>query len=478
MCEAMNACPRFDNSSFFAANTLNAKPGTAEGEVISAGLFDSYTGPECASFVSKLLQRAFETHAIVPQRLKQQLRTTSPQDPLHSIRLRLLQDITKHTGDSIFSADHMQLYASSADAAFFHHCNLLNKAKPSSDKVKDGVTKAPVEESGCRGVWFCASLRSSSDGEPFVDLTTANVGNCRAFGIALDPSTPALSSPFDDKKLRLVPLAVDHSPHRQNEFARVTRAGGRLCTENNFCIDGNPYMNVTRSFGHWSMKCNEALSPSEQKMISTPSAFARELRGGDVIVLANASVFDTRGADYSTVESIAEVVERTLKQGADTQAAASAAIDFSMRFGGTQCSQVVVAQISKDLKKALHSGESLIHRAESVDPGPVHPGACHAVPGYYAALVADARRCGMELSDLLLLRYLKMKDLFASEPAHPLSSAFPKDFGHLMQLFEEEKAFFECGSELTAALQRGEDDMKAHFSMLSKKLAPLRAKSR
>lgn len=521
------------------------------GEVVGGGLLDSYTGRTASSFVSSYLAKALSMHTVVPTELRA-LRKEDSSDPLVAIMTAALaRRRGMQTGlGSVVTEWDLQQYAISADAAFFRACaagrrplletHTSHALKAAAEELQGGGTdtlqpgSVPLEESGCRGVWFTATaaptalaeqqrrdlqerrrqlapppqkvlaaaeaeaerkLRSLLDQTPFcLDVAVGGVGNSRAFGVARNPLTEATRSLLDPTRERTVPLSTDHTPLRSSEYRRIITAGGTVDSAVGDIIDGNPYYNVSRSFGHWSMKRDGRRSPVEQKMIALPTVNTWRMLPGDALVLCNHAVFETRQQEDSTMDELAKVVGRGLSRGLPAEHIAASLCDFAIRFGAEHSLQVMVAvapeaAAAKELSEQHRQGQPTPSAStastgdaastgaaprfeEWVEPGPVYVGACHKYPDLRRRLQLDCERCGVPLATLLRLRYERVRALLPSRHALPLMPYYASECGALQQVMDEEAAFFDA-DVLRDGVQFDSPQAAVLFEKLAASLRPV-----
>jgi serine/threonine protein phosphatase PrpC len=339
------------------------------------------------------------------------------------------------------------------------------------------VRDASLLDVGCRGSWLAAALQDGYTEAKFstekrlsstcVRVLAANVGDSRCFAIAVNPSTAARRSVLDPKRHRLIPLSNDHSLHRGVDLCRLQAAG---CTRNELDqgIDGNPLLNVSRSFGHWSKKNNPRLSPAQQKLIVTPSTAVWEMAEGDVVVVTNRAIFDTRGDSMSTVDSIADVVMDSLGRGSTCAEAAGALCDFAIRFGAAHHLQAAVVQV-RSLTGDLDLRDTL-PVSRSIAAGPLYYGAVKQSHQLYSALTNDCTRLGISLADLLEKRWSRVRGAHRQErrSIEHLVDTYGKEASQLLQMIDEEVAFF-------AGVTESADDLlrSSQFAALARTLVPM-----
>lgn len=504
------------------------------GDMVGGGLTDSYTGPAAPRFISQYLSRALSMHTIMPSEIRG-LYKEFPQNPLVDImrvsaaRRNAMYDscrgssTTNRCLPSLFTEWEAQQYALCADAAFFAACRdgQLQSAFTEPDlAAMESLGRRPPEESGCRAVWFTATvaptlleaqqrrsiqertqqlappprktLDSAEEAEkkyindlmdqsPFcLDVMVSGVGNARAFGIARNRLTTGVKSVLDPERERVVPLSVDHTPLRTGEYRRIIQAGGSVDSAVGDLIDGNPYLNVSRSFGHFSMKRNPKRSPVEQKIIALPTSKAWRMLEGDVLVLCNHAIFETRHSDDSSMDELAKVVGRSLSRDAHPEAIAGTLCDFAIRFGSAHSLQVIVAVATKPEETQQQTSSSsdaayATNFEEWVEPGPLYVEACRRVPSYRQSLQRDCERCGITLAALLRQRWHRVKHLLPERHALPLLPYYGRECSILQQAMEEEALFF---SPVAAAIRDGARDksedqqLEEIFRSLAWRLSP------
>ncbi|KAK7201736.1 protein phosphatase 2C [Novymonas esmeraldas] len=502
------------------------------GEMVAGGLLDSYTGRDASTFASQYLAKALSMHTVVPAEV-QALRKEDPDHPLVAI---LLAGLARRRGmrtdlESLVTEWDLQQYAVSADAAFFRACGAGRRVEVGGtpperhgDAVSAGDSSGtqgplPPEESGCRGVWFSATvtptaqaqqqrralaertrqlapapqrvlasaevaeeqrLRQLLEQTPLcLDVAVSCLGNSRAFGVARNPLTDGGRSVLDPARERTVPLSVDHTPLRTSEYRRITRAGGKVDSAVGDMIDGNPFYNVSRSFGHWSMKSDVRRSPVDQKMIALPTVKSWRMLAGDALVLCNHAVFETRHEEDTSMDELAKVVGRGLTRGLPAHAIAASLCDFAMHFGAEHSLQVMVAvagsaaagdtagAASDDRQRRLCPGGPSF--TEWVDPGPLYVGACRRFPELRRRLELDCARCDVTLAALLRRRWERVRHVLSTRHNLPLLPYYGRECGALQQVMEEEAAFFER-EDVSGAADADEARLEAAFRKLARRL--------
>jgi protein phosphatase len=434
-----------------------------------------------------------------------------------------------------------------ADTAFFSACNV--RRRPFDERQRLDASAAspqaeaswqhdenvcgesgtlhhvplPPEETGCRGVWFSATvaptaveaqqrrslterrrqlapppqktLLSAEEAEeryitqlianaPYcLDVTVGSVGTSRAFGVARNPLTEGIRSLLDPSRERTVPLSVDHTPLRTAEYRRIIQAGGKIDSAEGDVIDGNPFMTVSRSFGHWSMKSNARRSPVEQKIIALPTVKTWRMLEGDALVLCNHAVFETRHDEDSSMDELAKLVGRGLSAGLPVEAIASSLCDFAVRFGSEHSLQVMVAvatHASSDKATAYQAnGKNEVPPApasgalpqfdEWVEPGPLYVGACLQFPELRKTLEVDCARCNVTVATLIRERWRRVRDLLPLRHHLSLLPFYGKECGVLQQVMEEEADFF-AEDALEKATNPMDPQLDAVFQKLAKRL--------
>lgn len=372
-----------------------------------------------------------------------------------------------------------------------------------------------VRDSGCRAVWFSATVaptalelqrrlallrepsphnggggvapppRRSVDGDealllkeieqlrqvlaeqPFcLDVLVSNLGDARAFGVARNPYTTGSKSLLDPTRERVVPLSIDHRPFRQEEFHRIVQAGGKVDSAAGEVIDGNPFYNVSRSFGHWRMKNNPRRSPVQQKLSAAPHTASWRMLAGDVLVLANHAVFQTRHEEDSSIDEVAKVVGRELDRGAAAEQVAAAVCDFAVRFGAPHSLQVMVALATKpdgnrgDEKGAVDGGgagaDDGVGFREWVEPGPLYVEACRQLPALRDTFQRDCARCGVSAADMVRKRWERVRAVLPLRHTLSLMPYYGRECGVLQQIMDEEAAFFDQD-----VLRRADESLRA-----------------
>lgn len=542
------------------SSASGSAPPSFTGEMVGGGLLDSYAGREAATFVRSYLSRALSLHTVIPAELRL-LRKEDPQNPMLDI---MMAGLRRRAGMgvaelmSVMSEWDFHQYAMSADAAFFNACRAnkrpgddlqggaMSPAAPSPRGDRTGLQRPhlgktkepsvlPPEETGCRGVWFSATvaptyveaqqrrqlterrqqlapppqktlasaeavaerqLRQLLAQTPYcLDVMVGSLGNSRAFGVARNPLTDGMQSLLDPSRERTVPLSVDHTPLRTTEYRRITQAGGVVDSAVGDIIDGNPFMNVSRSFGHWSMKRNGRRSPVEQKMIALPTVKSWRMLDGDALVLCNHAIFETRHQEDSSMDELAKVVGRGLSFGLPAEAIAASLCDFAVRFGAEHSLQVMVAVATSPAKSAeSHSakdtpplpattGDAAGHYvseraapaalypqfAEWIEPGPLYVGACLQYPELRDALAADCARCDVTLATLIRERWRRVRELLPLRHHLSLSPYYGRECGVLQQVMEEEANFF-ADDALAKAIDPLDPQLEVVFERLAKRL--------
>ncbi|KPA80017.1 putative mitochondrial protein phosphatase 2C [Leptomonas pyrrhocoris] len=550
-CEIMNLATSYNMDSFNVFNRKNvtfydkqrntASSSSASagalapsffGEMVGGGLLDSYAGRDASTFISNYLSRALSMHTVIPAELRA-LRKEDPANPLLDL---MMAGLRRRSGmgvadfTSVMSEWDFQQYAMYADSAFFNACHVHRRASDAHQEEKAHFTSSarrdtlegrgggdnsgdqehasiPAEETGCRGVWFNATvvpmsvevqqrrvlaeqrqqlapppqktLLSAEAAEerqvqlllaqaPYcLDVTVGAVGNSRAFGVARNPLTEGSRSLLDPSRERTVPLSVDHNPLRTAEYRRIIQAGGQVDSAVGDVIDGNPFMNVSRSFGHWSMKNNAQRSPVQQKMIALPTVKTWRMLEGDALVLCNHAVFETRHQEDSSMDELAKLVGRGLSAGLPVEAMAASLCDFAVRFGSEHSLQVMVAVATKpEDGGAAASGPEYPTFVESIEPGPLYVGACLQFPELQHALELDCARCGVTLATLIRERWRRVRDLLPLRHRLSLLPFYGKECGVLQQVMEEEASFF-----AEDALQKATDPMDPQLDDVFRTLA-------
>ncbi|RNF17911.1 putative protein phosphatase 2C [Trypanosoma conorhini] len=466
-------------------------------DVVAGGLCDSFTGSQCSRYIGNYLARALGIHCVLPEGIAQ-LRRELKEDPIIDIMMsalsceRLLHSRKSHTDKNapfgfrrVFSEREMQQYAMFADNAFMNACR--------SSETLEGLTEenalrnSEAANCGCRAVWFTASVAPflphveeqrerkqemrqgdtalpSMQGEaktqgskntgngcrvapptsPFcLDVLVSNVGDSRAFGIARHVPLSGVRGPWDATREPVIPLSSDHKPLRTQELRRILSAGGVVRSDVGDIIDGNPFYNVSRSFGHWSMKSDPRRPPSEQKIIALPECSSWEMMPGDVLVLCNHATFETRCMEESSMDEIAKLVGREIDRGAAPEEAAAALCNYAVRFGAGHSLQVMIA-VATAVTSAHAPCEA--PRQEWVVPGPIYAEPCRRSPEYRKALLVDCERCGVSLAELLELRWRQVRNLLPSRHALPLMAYYGKECSVLQQMMDEEALLFTHGS--------------------------------
>jgi hypothetical protein len=499
ICEVMNAMPEYNGATFAFSNHHNvstSQPGSRNessggaatvgcgGQTVGAGVFDSYRESLCSRFVASSLQHIFSRHVSDLTSQRQLLRRLPQDDPMSGaletlLALRRLRpsNASPKTDQSIahfVSQEEMIQYAQAVDAAFLNLCRSQQQGNVSGQGSN-------LDQVGCRGAWFASTLRweggqqQGSLQNTFVDVCAANVGNCRTFVVARNSATSALHSKLLPTRWRVLPLSMDHILHREEEFGRITLAGGVIDAETHSLIDGNPQMNVSRAFGYWCMKNNPKLPASRQKLISQPSVVpSTRLHGGDIIVCMNFGAFETRSGDISTVDEIADVAVRALAEGGTAADAAGAICDHAITFGANHSLQVAVGVVPSDLNTLhVHDAKAMATAAVTktvVIPGALYPSACQTSKMRLDAFLVDVERCEVTLEEWLQLRYEALCPLLQasrSQVLRPFRQSYPRECNMLDQIIKDEAAFFGNGPHVGDAA-----GTQTYFGQLVHKLIP------
>ncbi|EPY21934.1 protein phosphatase [Strigomonas culicis] len=279
-----------------------------------------------------------------------------------------------------------------------------------------------------------------------LDVMVSGVGSSRAFGIVRNPfSEGGKKSLLDTERERMVPLSVDHIPFRTMEYRRITSAGGVLDSGKGNMIDGNPFYNVSRSFGHWSMKNDLRLSPVEQKLIPLPSSMSWEMLPGDILVMSNQALYETRGEELSSMDELAKLAGREIDRGRSPEQVAASLCDFAIRFGADHALQVMVAVATEAPEEALAQQDGLqqLHFEEWVEPGPLYSEVFRRVPAYRASVQHDCDRLGVSLAKLLQLRWERVREILPLRHQLSLMPYYGKECGELQQAMDEEAHLFD-----------------------------------
>ncbi|KPI86746.1 hypothetical protein ABL78_4163 [Leptomonas seymouri] len=507
-----------------------AKPNFL-GEMVGGGLLDSYAGREASTFISNYLSRALSMHTVIPGELRalREEDPSNPLLDIAMAGLRRRSAVGAAGVTGVVSEWDFHQYAMCADAAFFNACH-AGRRRPNACEPENahnrrsttmgspegtggsggdekGCASLPTEEKGCRGVWFTATvaptsvevqqrralaerrqqlapppqktLLSAEAAEErevlqlmaqtpyFLDVMVGGVGNSRAFGVARNPLTDGVRSLLDPSRERTVPLSVDHSPLQTPEYRRIIQAGGKLDSAVGGIIDGNPFMNVSRSFGHWSMKNNARRSPVQQKMIALPTVKTWRMLEGDALVLCNHAIFETRHPDDSSMDELAKLVGRGLSAKTPVEAIAASLCDFAVRFGSKHSLQVMVALSTKPQDTTDAAQEPMYPQfSEWIEPGPLYVGACVQFPELRHALALDCARCGVSLATLIRERWRRVRDILPLRHSIPLFPYYGKECGALQQVMEEEANFF--GDD---AVQRAVDPTDPQLDVVFRQLA-------
>eukprot|EP00796_Vickermania_ingenoplastis_P005023 gene5023-3618_t len=469
-CEVMNATNHYCLNSFHAFNVKNrefVKGNNKEhpagmGDLVGAGLLDSYTGQEATQFVASYLSRAISLHTRVPKEIRA-LQKEFPDDPVVDVmscalrRHYTIQGPQSKASVPLIDAWDMEQYAVCTDAALLQHVSHVG-ARQKNRSTNNSSDHEPSLDDGCRGVWFTAAHmpKDAADGPPsYVDVCVSCVGSSRAFGLARNAASPqkkerrqSISRMTSES---IVPLSMDHHPLREEEYRRIIAAGGTIHEQGN-TIDGNPFYSVSRSFGHFAMKNNPRRSPSEQKIISIPTTNHWRMLKGDVLVLCNHAVFESRHHQDTAVDEIAQLVASEVNQQKEPETVAAAVCDFAMRYGALHSLQVTVA-VATDPTTDMQAGYSNAVAAgthgtdpifsEWVEPGPIHVELCRQHRPFLDALVRDCERCKISLEDLLYLRWLRIREVLPQRHKLPLSDLYGYQCGSLQQCMDEEAELFD-----------------------------------
>lgn len=318
-----------------------------------------------------------------------------------------------------------------------------------------------------------AGLRKVQSDHPFcLDVVVGNIGDARAFGVARNAHTEGSRSLLDPTRERVVPLSIDHRPFRQEEFYRVVQAGGKVESVAGEVIDRNPFYNVSRSFGHWPMKSNAQRSPLQQKLSALPHTATWRMLAGDVLVLANHAVFQTRQDDDSSIDEVAKVVGRQLNRGATPETIAAAVCDFAIRFGAPHTLQVMVAVATEPTGPI----DDVASFDEWVEPGPLYVEACRNLPPFRDAFVRDCARCNVSVPEMVGRRFDRVRLLLPLRDALSLMPYYGRECGALQQVMDEEANFFDQDALRDADSPPGSPaaehtgEMRESFQRLAKSL--------
>lgn len=315
-CEVMNASQNFFLDSFFVSNSKNhqlfsqqkgyrssesscseiseSRCSNLFGNLVGAGLMDSFTNRGTSAFISQYLAKALSLHTRVPQEVKE-LKKEFPADPLvdimlYGLSLRKLmrpqgrfgststsmmpnrtpsayQKLTELPPLSVIDGWDMEQYALSADAALLQYFG-SKQSSCSSTVSPCSFSRSDGSLSGCSGVWFTAvaapyasfatekgrdaiknekqTVEQLCNPSLMLDVCVSGVGNSRAFGLkksrgqkfseATTPNTVISPLAYDLRNV-LIPLSMDHLPAREEELRRIVLAGGAV--ENEELIVGN-----------------------------------------------------------------------------------------------------------------------------------------------------------------------------------------------------------------------------------------------
>lgn len=360
-----------------------------------------------------------------------------------------------------------------------------------------------------------------------LDVMVSTLGNCRAFGLArhalheyANPGQAQLARATLSKGgARIVPLGQDHTPDRPEEMARISRAGGHTTngtplrpsrhamrndatpntkkdhpkstavTPARLSVDdcsGPPVMNhssggaVSRCFGAWSMKSNPCVPPTAQKIIAVPTCMSWEMLPGDVLVLSNHALYDTRDACSPTsIDALAQLIDHELQRNQGCAHIASTLCDFALRFGAPHGLQVLVAMAMRapsdatpDTHPSIDDGSSsAVPSSDSVNrhitgsakrycnSSGVHEGDALTIiePGalylevwrrsddrrQLRAFVKDCERCGVSVAQMLRLRWERVRDALSHRYALPYAELYGNECSMLQQIMDEESELFD-----------------------------------
>jgi serine/threonine protein phosphatase PrpC len=320
---------------------------------------------------------------------------------------------------------------------------------------------------GCRGIWFVGEVESleaadstgtqASLGNPLLGQLTfhvANLGTCRAFGVALDSIVS--STGVRETRRKIVPLSQDHRPGKQDEARRIFRAGGTICDETDV-IGKNPLLNASRQFGFHCEKRNEQLSPYEQKVIAVPEVTSWTPKVGEFMILATHSLFENSGRERTPIDSMVEVATTIMEEkGRSAAEAASAICDKAIAMGSVHNLDVLIVRRTGETD--LSKPSPLVETFE-VRPGPIYPTAMKLDERYRQAVHRDAvERLGLKggLAELLSRRWQLARDVLKLRKEYSiLQQCFPLETTVLSSVMEDEADFFGDGpseSELFAFL--------------------------
>ncbi|TPP42312.1 Protein phosphatase 2C family protein [Leishmania donovani] len=462
-CEVMNLASSYNMDSFSSTAAAAAQraattptDGTAAwslsqcqepflGEMVAGGLLDSYTGREASTFVSSYLAKALSMHTVLPTELRI-LRKEDPSDPLLAIMMAALarrRGMHTESGSLVTEWELQHGCRGVWFSATVTPTWLAEQQRQALTEHKQQLAPSPQRILACAEAADEREVRELLAHTPFcLDVAVGCVGNSRAFGVARNALTGGMQSRLDASRERTVPLSIDHSPLRTSEYRRVVQAGGIVDSTVGDMIDGNPYYNVARSFGHWSMKKDGRRSPVEQKMIALPTVKTWRMLAGDALVLCNHAVFETRHQDDSSMDELAKVVGRGLSLDLPPEAIAASLCDFAVMVAvaGPAAGTAPCAASGDD------SGMSVPEFSEWVDPGPLYLGACQRFPELRRRLQQDCARCEMTLASLIRRRWERVRDLLPTRHSLSLLPYYGKECGALQQIMEEEAIFLSTKS--------------------------------
>ncbi|RNF08895.1 putative protein phosphatase 2C [Trypanosoma rangeli] len=232
------------------------------------------------------------------------------------------------------------------------------------------------------------------------------------------------------------------------------------------------------------MKCDSWKPPSEQKIIALPTCSSWEMLPGDVLILCNHAVFETRCQEESSMDEVAKVVGCELDHEAAPEEAAAALCNYTIRFGARHSLQVMIAVATA--ANSTHVPCEVLEQ-EWVVPGPIYEEPCRRSREYREASLVDYERCGVSLAKLLELRWRQVRNLLPSRHAIPLMAYYGEECSVLHEMMDEEALLFAheslppdgCSEEILMKYDKAQ--MRRTFERIAKSLvassAPTMAES-
>uniref|UniRef100_A0A6T0SCZ3 PPM-type phosphatase domain-containing protein n=1 Tax=Alexandrium monilatum TaxID=311494 RepID=A0A6T0SCZ3_9DINO len=163
----------------------------------------------------------------------------------------------------------------------------------------------------------------------------------------------------------LVKDTVDHRPDAPQEEARIMAAGGLVWDDFGPArVDGD--LAMSRAFGDFRLKGDDALPPEEQKVSPMPDVYEFACFAGDVVVLACDGAFDV----MTSHEAARLAYDELVSTGGSPASAAQEVVLHSLRLGTMDNVTCVVLQQHSAMPGSLPEPGA----------GPPEPGADDFVP--------------------------------------------------------------------------------------------------